>query len=187
MLIEKSPSNTRTLESMRRAHRMFPRARFIHLLRHPRTQAESTLAHRERKRENGVPVAAFWRDPPEGWYANHSLICRFLRSIDQDLSVRVRGEDLLADPERVVRSILDWLGLRTDPEAIEAVMHPERSPYACIGPRGALFGNNGNFLKNPRFSPAPLKRVNLDDPLGWRPSRGFPPYVKRLARHFGYQ
>jgi hypothetical protein len=102
--------------------------------------------------------------------------------------MRVRGEDLLADPDRVVRSIAEWLGVRTDPEALEEVKHPERSPYACPGPKGAIFGYNRNFLNNPSFHAAPVKASNLDDPLSWqRRGEGFPPWVKKMAREFGYQ
>ena len=52
--------------------------------------------------------------------------------------MRVRGEDLLGEPDTYLRKIAEWLGLRTDEEAIEAMKHPEQSPYACIGPENAL-------------------------------------------------
>lgn len=188
ILVEKSPSITYWVARMRRAHGMFPGAGYIHLLRHPRTQAESMLRLLERKQERGVPVGQYWVDPPLGWYANHYNICTFLSSIDEGQSIRIRAEELLSEPDRVVRSIFEWLGLRTDPEAIDAVKHPERSPYACIGPKGAGFGNDRDFLENPEFHAAPIPPSNLQDPLDWRTDgRGFPSRVKKLAREFGYE
>jgi hypothetical protein len=40
--------------------------------------------------------------------------------------------------------------------------HPERSVYANLGPRGARFGNNPNFLKEPKLklkSPEDLDKL----------------------------
>jgi hypothetical protein len=62
-----------------------------------------------------------------------------------------------------------WLGIRDDAEAIDAMMHPERSPFACFGPITALFGNDPNFLRGPEFRPHKVKVPPLDKPLAWRP------------------
>jgi hypothetical protein len=48
MLIDKSPSVVYEIESMRRIHRFFPEARFIHLVRHPRGYCESVLTYLEK-------------------------------------------------------------------------------------------------------------------------------------------
>ena len=69
-------------------------------------------------------------------------------------TLRVRGEDLVGSPERGLREVLAWLGLRTDDEAIEEMKHPERSPYACYGPPSAHFGNERAFLQDPVLRPA---------------------------------
>ena len=61
--------------------------------------------------------------------------------------MRLRGEDLLSEPRIYVRQIAEWLGLRTDDEATEAMLHPENSPFACYGPANAKFGNDPNLLE----------------------------------------
>src|SRR5262249_25409605 len=53
ILVDKSPSTARNLEAMQRAFAMCPKARFIHLLRHPRGRCESVLKARDRKKEKG--------------------------------------------------------------------------------------------------------------------------------------
>ena len=90
-------------------------------------------------------------DPQGRWFDLHSNICRFLRTLPRDQWMRTRGEDLIADPDDHLREISDWMGLRTDPEAIEAMKHPERSPFACLGPSNAQLGNDLGFLENPHF------------------------------------
>ena len=95
----------------------------------------------------------------------------------------VRGEDLLGDGSAGLVALAAWLGVRTDPEAIEEMRHPERSAYAALGPPSAAFGSD-RFLR-----PGPLVRSewsrprSVDGPLAWRSDgRGFLPEVKRTAR-----
>jgi hypothetical protein len=186
--VEKSPSIGYSMDRLKRVDRMCAGARYIHLLRHPRTQAESMLRFRKEAQARGEPVDSYWEDPPCGWYAIHSNICMFLGAIGERRSLRVRGEDLVKEPDRVLPSIFTWLGLRADCDAIEEAKHPERSPYASLGPAGARFGNDRNFLKNPRFDARSVEASNLDDAISWRvDGRGFSPRLKRLAREFGYE
>jgi Sulfotransferase family len=44
-LVDKSPSMVYDIDSMRRAYRFFPDARFIHLVRHPRSYGQSVLKY----------------------------------------------------------------------------------------------------------------------------------------------
>lgn len=208
VLVEKSPSIVYRLESMQRAYSMFPQARFIHLLRHPRGHGESVMKGiRElaqvgpvpqwwlhlasfpelAERQSGVASRRTGLDPQNGWYALHMNICEFLETVPQQQKLRVRGEDLLNDPENGLRQIAGWLGLRTDPEAITEMKHPERSVYACYGPPGARLGNDGNFLSHPALRPDRAKPQSLNGPLNWREDgQGFLPEVRQLAQQFGY-
>jgi hypothetical protein len=83
--------------------------------------------------------------------------------------------------------ICRWLGIRDDEEAIDEMMHPERSPFACFGPINALFGNDPNFLLGPTFRPHKVKFPRLDRPVPWRDdNQGLHPKVVALAQEFGY-
>jgi len=163
MLVEKSPSTPSRCEHLQRARRAFPSAKFIHLLRHPRSYGQSL------------------------WYTEHMNILTFLDGLPEAQQMRLRGEDLLREPGSYLRQVAEWLGLRADAEAIDAMKHPERSPYACFGPVNAPFGNNRSFLQAPvlRNSPAkPLKRHGaLSRPDG---PEELSPEVRELAREFGY-
>jgi hypothetical protein len=228
ILVDKSPSIVYSLESMRRAHRFFPQARFIHLVRHPRGHGESVLSYAcelakpkyrlpsidaipalaRRAMSGPVPqwigdLASFPYsspnqasdsqatsevDPQRGWYVLNMNIVMFLKSIPRSQWITVRGEDLLNDPDRGLRQIVSWMGLRVDSEAIEEMKHPERSPYACFGPPGARFGNDIFFLQSPALRPARAKLQSLEGPLSWRgDGQGFLPEVKELAHYLGYQ
>ena len=127
-------------------------------------------------------------DPQRGWYAAHMNICEFLQSVPAAQQMQVRGEDVLTDPDPSLHCIAEWLGLRTDTEALEAMKHPERSPYAGFGPPGARYGNDPFFLSNPALRTVHAASQSLEGPLSWRDDgREFLPRVKRLAQQFGYQ
>jgi hypothetical protein len=207
IVVEKSPSLVYSRASMDRVHSMFPLARFIHLVQHPRSYCESvSTAIREAATIGSVPT---WMldlasypgtsndsvvagreedaDPQKGWLALNTNICEFLESIPDPQKLRVRGEDVLSDPAETLRHIADWMKIRSDDEAIKKMKHPERSPYATLGPPSAPYGNDHRFLAHPSLKPNSTTLQTLDGALNRK--RGgvvCPNEVKHLARQFGY-
>ncbi len=207
VLVERSATMAFKPVSMQRAQRLFPEARFIHLVEHPHTHGLAVVAtvRETLERTNVLPrwlrqLACFSGpeadehsqehpeiDPQQAWLALHRNIGEFLETIPVDRQLLVRAEDVLASPDATLATIVKWVGLPADPEAIEMMKHPERSPFACFGPPGARFGDNPQFLRSPTL-PAPASEPpSLDTPLGWRADgEGLSPAVKALARRFGY-
>jgi hypothetical protein len=209
IIVEKSPSIVYRLDSLQRAHSMFPQARFLHLLRHPRGQCESVIKFVEKTSRTGAPPnwlthlgsfsaspaatnsdqqrGADW-DPQRGWYNLNMNIVSFLDSLPEAQKMRVRAEDLLGNPGEILRQIGTWMGIRTDTAAIDQMLHPELSPYAVEGPEGARGGNDPVFLASAAIDSARAGNHSLDGPLTWRPNgAGFRPQVMQLARRFGYR
>jgi hypothetical protein len=205
VVIEKSPSTVHHLEHMERVRRMFPHARFLHLVRHPRGYAESVLKAIRVAEQHGDappwllnlaayrPVSAGRRrgasdvDPQKSWYVLNATICRFLRTVPEGQQLRARGEDVLAKPDELLPQICSWIGVRVDAASLDAMQHPERSPYACFGPPTARFGNDHFFMRDPVLRPARAVTQSLAGSLRWRgDARGFATSVKQLAADFGY-
>jgi hypothetical protein len=199
ILVEKSPYTVRRVECMQRIRQAFPGARFIHLLRHPRTQGVSLCEMGERHSRTPLGAAYelgaidFSAAPPsidmqKVWYTLHMNVLTFLETLPKEQWLRFRGEDLLSNPDPYLAEIAEWLGLRTDKEAIKEMKHPERSPFASIGPINAPFGNDGKFLRDPRLRPlSKRKPPSLEGPMEWsEDGKGFSPEVIRLAMEFGY-
>jgi hypothetical protein len=127
-------------------------------------------------------------DPQGGWYVLNMNVLTFLESIPGNQWMTVRGEELLRDPERGLAQLAEWIGLNANGEAIEQMMHPERSPYARFGPPGAPLGNDILFLERPVMRRARGRQPSLEGPLGWRPgTHGFLPQVIDLGRRLGYE
>jgi len=212
ILVEKSPSNAYNRIFLQRIGAMFPDGLYIHLVRHPRGQAESVLRAIEKIRDFGVGPMQWLidyatyptiepnqlpdarnraqvpeLDPQKAWYVLNQNIRTFLRCVPQSRKLLIRSEDVVANPDEALRGIVTWLGIRADAEAIEEVKHPERSPYARLGPKGAMFGNDPFFLRDPAPRPARAMPQSLEGPLGWRKDgSGFLPEIKKLAAEFGY-
>jgi Sulfotransferase family len=209
--VDKSPSMAYRLDVLKRVRARFPTARYIHLLRHPRGHGESVMKYLEVRAKRGPVPPSHWLlrissvappsaapvssdtnrtlDPQYGWYAINRTIADFLADIPAAQSVRIRGEDLLGGPEECLRDVAAWMGLRTDHEAIDRMKHPERSPYAFLGPPGARYGNDAFFLENPVLRGVRAANpLSLEGALRWRnDGEGFCPEVKLLARQFGYE
>jgi hypothetical protein len=190
--VEKSPSYTMSVRRMRAALRAFPDARFVHLVRHPVAQCKSLLAINDGAFSLKVEGFELGEDyallePQIAWHDINLNILDFLDEVPASQQMRLRGEDVMANPREYLAVIARWAGLRDDDEAIDAMMHPERSPYACFGPINALFGNDPNFLSGPTFRPHVPKVPPLNRPVPWRnDGKGLMPEVVTLAREFGY-
>jgi hypothetical protein len=209
-VVDKSPSTIDNVATMRRAFEWFPDGYFLHLVRHPRGYAESILKLAERKLQRHPIPSSHWLvqfaavrepatpaterdtsvvlDPQHGWLQRNTMIRDFMASLPTDRRMTLRAEDVVLQPDTTLRGIADWLGLRTDQEAIEQMVHPERSPFAFPGPPRARYGNDGNFLDNPALRPSKGQIEGLEEPLAWKPGEeGFLPRVKELAADFGYR
>jgi hypothetical protein len=191
--VEKSPSYTVSTERLRRIYKTFPDARFIHLVRHPIPQGKSVL-----KLNNGI-FALFVNsfdfiddrvviDPQIAWHDINVNILNFLHMVSKDQQMRIIGEEFIENPQKYLKEICKWLCIRDDDMAIEEMMHPERSPFACFGPITAMFGNDPNFLRGPAIRQHKPKLPSLDGPLPWRDDGiGLRPEVIKLAQEFGYR
>ncbi len=183
--LEKSPENSSREEYLVRLSAAYPRARFLHLTRHPVPSVASM--HR------AWSDKGYWRVPPElfhhfclgVWYYQHARIHRFIASLPPDRGLRVRSEDVLNDPAPALRRICRWIGIESGPEVLEAMRHPERSPYARTGPKGALGGWDAGFMRDPVLRTAEVP-TSFDSPAEWILEPWLQLASFELASRFGY-
>jgi hypothetical protein len=100
--------------------------------------------------------------------------------VPADQQMRLRGEDLLSDAPTHLREIAEWLGIRTDPEAVAAMMHPENSPFSKYGPKNARYGNDPNFMESPRLRPY----KHTLGPLTWTAPDGTTQELSEAVREY---
>jgi hypothetical protein len=184
--VEKSPRTVLKKEYLQRIHAWYPNARYLHLTRHPRSTVLSQIAVAERSKELNAGGRRENLNPDYVWLRGQQNILDLLSGLPRRQWLRVKGEDLLSDPDQHLRHIAEWLQIRADADAIECMKQPELSPYSGLGPCNARYGADINFLESPRLRPGRVEEPALDGPLPWAPHRSFPQQIISIAQEYGY-
>jgi hypothetical protein len=184
--VEKSPENVLSDAALRRIASAYPKARYLHLTRHPVTTQRSMQEHWNRTMPS-YPQAGEPMSSMASWYETNRRILHFAAKLPPDRYMRVRAENVLNDTESQLRSIAAWLRLRADEGAIEAMKHPEASPFAGFGPAdsGIVGGNDPSFLRDPIPHRVEVPRT-LDPPQGWAADPSVWRMVVDLANRLSY-
>ncbi len=193
VIVDKSPVYSLKPEYLTRMKQALPNARYLHLLRHPRTQGESIMKVAKGLMAilaNSIDYSTEEPtiDPQIAWFDMQQNIENALADIPEERKLRLHGEDVLNSRHKQLGLICEWLGLSTSRKAVTAMMHPELSPYASLGPLGAHLGNDINFLRSPALRSGKIKASTLEGPLPWREDgKGFREEVMALAQSYGYK
>jgi len=207
VLVERSPSHVYGQASMHRMHEMFPNARFVHLTGHPRAYGETVIGALARRDVRADPSPSNWLaqltrfphdesgeqkvdepDPQWAWLALHRNIDVFLESVAQDHKRRIKAENVLAGDDECLTRFAEWLGIRRDAAAIDAMRHPERSPYAVPGPATASSGSDAFMFGGCDFPTEWLHPQSLEGSVRWlSDGAGLRPSVLQFAAELGYQ
>ncbi len=165
--VEKSPEHTAEWGPLERLVRAYPAARFVHLTRHPVATVNSMHEHLRRNLP-GYDGTSLVQYCLSSWLDANTRLIQLGRRLSPERILRVRAEDVLNEPLPQLARLAGWLGIRTDEEAIGAMMHPEQSPYARYAPSesGVSGGNDPSFLADPRPHAVPLP-CYLQPPNWW--------------------
>jgi len=200
-LVDKSPIYVYSAETLQRIKQAFPEAYFLHLTRHPRATCDSILKLRDVVKEgmNKMQVGNKARelvkkrydriaqidDPDSLWLKPHVRIIEFLEDIPDSHQIRIKGEDFMTDPDTYLVEVAEWLGISTDKDSIASMRHPEKSPFACYGPKNAKFGNDPSYLEAPEFREYEPREYSLE-PFEGKPETGLSEDLMQCAMYFKY-
>ncbi len=197
ILVEKSPTNVIDPSCLSRVIRAYPQASFLQLLRHPRSRGKSQEAARVQKRDSkkirqwmGKVIGDKVGDYEGKWTDTHLMLHDFGRQLPPGQMMRMHGENVLRDLHLYLPQLCEWLDIRTDAEAITAMLHPEASPYSSLGPANAQYGANRGFLANPVLDMDRLAEMpdpTLEAVMDWAPTLHFSDRTRALAGYYGYR
>jgi hypothetical protein len=182
--VEKSPETSRTADALQRAAAAYPRARILHLVRHPWSTVQSMLV--------AWSSLSYWNVDREAapqyclnvWLEQHRRIAEYGESLGSDQFMRIRAEDVVGRSFDVLPVFCRWMGIDESDESLRAMMHPERSPYASPGPVNARGGYDPKFAADPRLRNVKISpRAVLAE---WRVDDETLRAVVDLARQYGY-
>jgi len=122
------------------------------------------------------------------WLRMQRRIMTFLEQVEADRKMTLRGEDFLKYPTETMVRISGFLNISWNASYEQEILHPERSPYACIGPQGAQFGNDVNYLINPTYKKREFTIPSFSERIiPWRTDeKEFEANVIELATELGY-
>ena len=182
-IVDKSPVAVRSVEMIERLHRQRPEAQFLHIVRQPAAVCRSIdRLHEGIDAETGKNRRGRV-DAEQVWLKSNTNIKTFKSTLSPGVCLTLQGEAFLTEFDLYAPQVCDWLGIRRDEAALRPMLHPEGSPFACLGPANAMYGNDPNFLKRPTFRPRPVDIEPVDAGVD---GREFQPATRKLARELGY-
>ena len=158
-IVEKSISTCRDATGLALVHQAWPDAFYIHITRQPESIIQSMQSRIDgvgeglRKRFGKILEEV---NLDEYYVSLTSTILEFMATLPPGRAMNLHGEDFLNDARPYARQICEWTGLDTSDSAIEEMMHPERNPFATLGPAKAPRGMSKTFLENPTYSGKPV-------------------------------
>jgi len=181
IVVERSPTLVHEIRSMERARTAFAKAKFIHIVQHPRqfcTQVCDALERMAASRRipswlSGLACPPCSTDeytqekpeidPQHAWHQLHKNVCDFLKTVDYAQKSRFRIEDLEINADPILQALQQQMDLEISP-AEESLI-------------------KGTAV------PPPLGRGKADLEVPFRREalvRPFLPNVRALAETFGY-
>ena len=168
LVSEKTPSNVLVFEELLR---LFPGARFIHVVRDPRAVVASMLEVGRKARQRGVRLQPFTRDVRAA--VRHVKECYGAGCRAQELApdrvLTVVYERLVATPAAETRRICRFLEIEWDEEMLRPGEHPHIGFRPITEGSDNLWYDPASYQRNP-------ERASVDR---WRTS--MPPLQKAVA------
>jgi len=176
-IIDKSPSYAVDPAVLARAEVMFKHAKYIHLIRHPYSVIDSFVKNRIDK-VVGIECADPYILAEEVWTKCNRNICNLLSTINPDRCITVLYEDLVRDPEKILRKLSSFLELPFSPD----MLHPYESGNMTDGlHRASLPIGDPNFMQHSKIDMKladKWKTIKLPTPLGYA--------ARKISERFGY-
>ncbi|HEX7334408.1 MAG TPA: amino acid adenylation domain-containing protein, partial [Pyrinomonadaceae bacterium] len=143
MLVDKTPSYALDIEILRRAESDFASTRYIHLIRHPYAMIRSFV--------NARLEQVFFRHSQGNfsrrelaeliWFVSQTNILEFLETIPAERQLQVHFEELVKDPEPVLRRICDFLRIRYTSEMATPYQGSSQRMTDGIHPLSKMLGD----------------------------------------------
>ena len=173
-LVDKTPQNLSHAAFVTRGAVMFAAARFVHLVRHPVVQARSYMSL-----VTDTGGASGWAEAEAEWVQYQRTALDFVATpAHAALTVSVRYEDFVTDPEAVTRRVCAALGIEWEAEMA--------NPYESAEATKSFQSADGRHVGDPKL----LRRSAIDARQAdkWRTTaqpEPLRPATRELAGRFG--
>jgi hypothetical protein len=108
-------------------HKLFPAAKFVHIVRDPDEVVASMLAFRH---EDGQPLVSSTEEAYQYWERTTFACLLAAQALGAEFVLRVRHADLVARPETALRAVFDFLGEAFAPDCVAPLARRINSSFA---------------------------------------------------------
>ncbi len=161
--VDKTPSYSLQLSTLKRAERLFHRPKYLFIMRHPYAMMDSFLRVRLHRLLGPILYGQNQVDPhvvaEKVWLKCNSNVCEFLKGIDSDRQHWVKFEDLVSNTRPVMKGIADFLKIPFDDCLLNPYDHRSRMIYGV---------GDFNILRHDKIDPKLGERwrqIQLPRPL----------------------
>ncbi|WP_081694816.1 MULTISPECIES: non-ribosomal peptide synthetase [Planktothrix] len=119
ILIDKTPSYSLDLETLKRAEINFHNPLYIHLVRHPLGMIHS---YEEAKIDQIFPYQNPFNSRELAelvWLISHQNILEFLQQVSPQRQYQVKFEDIVKQPQKTIESLCQFLGVEFNPDMLQ--------------------------------------------------------------------
>jgi amino acid adenylation domain-containing protein/FkbH-like protein/non-ribosomal peptide synthase protein (TIGR01720 family)/FkbM family methyltransferase len=119
ILVDKTPSYSIDLETLKRAETNFQNPLYIHLVRHPYATMRS---YEEARVEQTFPYQHPFNRRQLAelvWLISHENILEFLQQVPQERQYQIKFEDIVSQPQTSVEDLCKFLGVEFHPDMLQ--------------------------------------------------------------------
>jgi acyl transferase domain-containing protein/acyl-CoA synthetase (AMP-forming)/AMP-acid ligase II/pimeloyl-ACP methyl ester carboxylesterase len=177
-LVDKSPTYANNQETLAKAETLFTNAKYIHLVRHPYAMIES-FARMRMDKLIGAGDSNPYYVAESIWSSSNQNILDLKDRISSDRYLLVHYEELVAQPEKVMREVCDFLAVPFHP----GVLNPYQGERMTDGVNNAgMSVGDPNFLNH--------KQIDANLANAWREIKLpilLAPLTQTIARRLNYE
>lgn len=128
-IVDKTPSYALSPDTLQRCETLFEKPKYIHLVRHPHAMIESSVRYRLQMYfgEEDIDPYLF---ADEVWSICNINLLELFKTVDKERYQLLYYEDLVREPERVMVSLCEFLGIPFE----KTVLHPYEEGRMIDGP-----------------------------------------------------
>jgi amino acid adenylation domain-containing protein len=142
LIVDKTPSYTMDMDTLRRGEEEFEGALYLHLVRNPYGMIRSfEEAHVEQIFPRFAHPFCSRKLAEVIWTVSEQNILSFLKSVPEERQRQVEFERLVREPEQVMREVSSWLGLEYEEVMIEPYLEKQKRMTDGVNDVGKMLGD----------------------------------------------
>jgi acyl carrier protein/LPS sulfotransferase NodH len=181
VLVDKTASYSMHSKTLSNAERYFKNSLYIHLARHPQAMIQSYIEGRMSQLFRKKYPFSLREQAELIWLISQKNIMRFLEGISPSRKMRIKYEDLVANPQLTVKKICEFLRVHYDSKMLDVYDGDRNRMADGVTPTSLMVGDY-KFQKYQRIESGLADRWK-----GSSDAEGISGETRKIAEELGYE